>query len=185
MPISSSRGPWALALGALVLLPTGAVAHVRGAHKTLVLTAAPERLEGLLTLEYPAGPETEALWRSADRDGDATLDEAERQALQERLARTAMERLRIRLDGSELASRRAEVKLTASTRTGTVALSLLLQWTWPTTKPQAWVLDVSAAPFQGHSLEVQLFDATRDVPLRPRKLQAPVRLTLAAARPAG
>jgi hypothetical protein len=99
-------------LGLLLLfLPSSGQTHTLGTHKVCRLNVLPERIEGLLTLEFEGGKRSALLRASADRNRDGQLSLEERQALRARLERLALKAFFLRLGKTPIPVEKFQSKL--------------------------------------------------------------------------
>src|SRR5436305_1377229 len=89
-----------------LLLAGAALAHDVPHPRTDALRPPPDGISLRVDSEIAAGEPARALRQAFDRDGNGRLDPGEQQALAEHLARTAILRLELSVDGTPLALRR-------------------------------------------------------------------------------
>ncbi len=122
------RRPW------LLLLAGAALAHDVPHPRTLALRLSPAGISLRADYEVGAGEQARALRQAFDRDHDGRLDPSEQQALTEHLARTAVLRTRISVDGAEVElqrlSARAEKADHPASSTALLAVRIELRASW-------------------------------------------------------
>lgn len=95
---------------AVALLSTAALAHDIAHPRHEALRLSPAGLRLLVDYEVPAGGAARALREAFDRNHDGALDPGEQRALAEHLARTAILRTELRIDGAKVPLRRDAVR---------------------------------------------------------------------------
>jgi hypothetical protein len=119
----------------LLLLGAAAVAHDVAHPRTAALRLSPLGISLRVDHEIAAGAAARALRQAFDRNHDGLLDPGEQEALVEHLARTALLRTRLLVDGAELELRRAAVRGEKidqpASSTALLAVRIELRASWP------------------------------------------------------
>ncbi len=87
---------------ALLIAPAIAHAHSGGVDRTVAVEATGDRIHVLVHLEVSGAKRIEALTLMADADHDGRLSDAERAALERRLAGRALDGIRLSVDSSTI-----------------------------------------------------------------------------------
>lgn len=146
-----------------LVVASSASAHQAGFHKRITVTASKYALEALIVIDMDGGEQALLLRSAADANHDGRLDEAEAQALKDRLARMATRALALTLGGAPLPNTvvGSKLSLREDFRAGDAGLSIAvhLRIRHPVDVVEGMTLGVKDAAPDLSAIHVEVFQA--------------------------